>query len=173
MSSHYIKTRRSCWKINDPVNAFQADSPQLVGFSSHKRTGGSHEALVNLNVEQQLTKFYDLLKKQHDPLVLSWISNWQSFFYGKTKKTKGMLTEKSTTGINLDMRDSVNQDCLFDNVNNYNNKRGCDDNVEGFPPPKKGLIGESKNTIHQHFRPPLPTLLYQLEAFHLGEPLRL
>lgn len=114
MSNYFNETKRCSWNINDAFNIFKAKK-------------------LDLNVEQQLAKFHDLLKKQDDPLVESWISNWKSF-YKKAEKAKMMPTENPTTKINLDMRESVNQNCPLGNLNNYNNKREFDDDdVEQAP----------------------------------------
>lgn len=108
MSDYFNKTKRYSWDIQDAFNIFKAENPRL-------------------NIEQQLTKFHDLLKKQDDPLVESWISSWKSF-YKKAEKAKVMPTKNPTTGISLDMRESVNKNCSIGNVNNYNNnKRELDD----------------------------------------------
>lgn len=103
MFDYFIKTKRPVWNIDDAFKSFIAENPDLT-------------------VEQQLTKFYDLLKKHDDSLVQSWLLKWKSF----CKKPENP-TNTPPTKIKFDMRKSQNPNVTIGNITNYNNKRMDED----------------------------------------------
>lgn len=102
---------------------------------------------------QQLTIFHELLKKEDNNVVKSWLANWTSFCkrVGKTK-TMPPITSNSSS-ISIDMRESTNHGFSFGTSNSFysdNRKVPGKSAVKRTPPPPSQKKTEA---LDRAFRP--------------------